>query len=342
MAQDYRDVCARYLRVGAILCLGAAFFLAAPSRALTRAELYEAKVPVADRSEAAQTAAFEAALRIVLVRVTGRRTADEDPALAPLIGGAARYVQQYRRAPDNVLRVSFDGPAIERWLTQNGQPLWGHERPTTVVWVAVQTGAQSGTVITADDSSELKSAIDAAADTRGAPLLWPSASDLQRNHLDYSAVSSAAPASLAELGRHLGGEGTLIGRAGNATSSALVHWTFLFQDRGSEFSGGVVEGVNRAADAYAGIFAVTGSSVPVDIEIAGIGDLKDYARVQAYFESLAMISHIGVEALTGDTVRFRLTARGGTEAVQHVLALNSRLQPAPPGENGILRFQLRR
>jgi uncharacterized protein len=323
--------------------LGAAFLgLAHPSGALTRAELYQATVPVADRSEAAQTAAFEAAFKIVLVRVTGRRAADEDPALAPLISSAARYVQQYRRAADNELKVSFDGPAIERWLTQNGQPLWGHERPATAVWVAVQTGAQSGSVIAAEDTSELKSAIDVAAAVRGAPLVWPSASDLQRNHLDYSAVSSAAPASLAELGRRLGGEGILIGRASNATSTAAVRWTFLFQDRGSEFSGGAVEGVNHAADVYAGIFAVSGSLAPVDIEIAGVSDLKEYARVQSYLESLAMITHVGVEALNGDTVRFRLTTRGGAEGVQHVLALNARLQPEPPGESGILRFQLRR
>ncbi len=38
---------------------------------MTRAELYQATVPVADRSEAAQSAAFEAALKIVLIRVTG-------------------------------------------------------------------------------------------------------------------------------------------------------------------------------------------------------------------------------------------------------------------------------
>ncbi len=71
-------------------------------------------------------------MKVVLVRVTGRRSAEDDPALAPLVGNARRYVQQYRATPDGQLWVSFDGPAIERWLTQNGQPLWGHERPTTV------------------------------------------------------------------------------------------------------------------------------------------------------------------------------------------------------------------
>jgi len=342
MAQKYSVNCARYSRPGAFLCLFVCLFLADAGRALTRAELYQATVPITDRSEASYTAAFESALRTVLVRVTGQRTADEDPALAPLVSNARRYVQQYRGAPDGQLWVAFDGIAIERWLTQNGQPLWGHERPSTVVWLAVQTGPQSGSVVTAEDTSELKSAIDAAGAARGAPLLWPNSIDLQRNHLDYSALIGASPSSLADIGHRMGGGGSLIGRASNPTVAATVRWSFAFQDHSSEFSGGPAEGVNRAADAYAGIFAVSGSLVPVDIEVAGVGNVKDYAQVQAYLESLSFISHVSVDALSADTVRFRLTTRGGVESLQHALALSGRLQPIGAGDNGIQRFQLRR
>jgi hypothetical protein len=343
MAQRYSDICVRYLRLGVFLCLSAACLCGADaSRALTRAELYQATAPVADRSEAAQSAAFQEAMKVVLVKVTGRRTADEDPALAPLITNARRYVQQYRTAPDSQLWVAFDGSAIERWLTQNGQPLWGHERPTTFVWLTVPSSGQSGSVVTAEDASELKSAVDGAAAARGVPLQWPSASDLQRNHLDYSSLSSAPTASLVDLAHRLGAEGVLIGRAANSSQAAGIRWSFLFQDRSGEFSGAAADGVNRAADSYAGIFAVSGSSAPVDIEVAGVNDVREYARLQAYLESLAYVSHVGVEGFSGDTVRFRLATRGGAEALQHVLALNGRLQPIAAGDGGVPRFQLRR
>lgn len=343
MAQRYSDICVRYLRLGVFLCLSAACLCwADASRALTRAELYQATAPVADRSEAAQSAAFQEAMKMVLVKVTGRHTADEDPAFGPLITNARRYVQQYRSAPDNQLWVAFDGSAIERWLTQNGQPLWGHERPTTFVWMTVPSSGQSGTVVTAEDTSELKSAVDAAAAARGLPLQWPSASDLQRNHLDYSSLSGASAASLVDLAHRLGAEGVLIGRATNSSQAAAIRWSFLFQDRSGEFSGAAADGINRAADSYAGLFAVSGSSAPVDIEVAGINDLREYARLEAYLESLAYVSHVGVEGFSGDTVRFRLATRGGAEALQHVLALNGRLQPIAAGDGGVPRFQLRR
>ncbi len=346
MAQHFNDIYRRYLRLAAVLCLSVGAACCGDAAfALTRTEIYQATVPVTDRSEGAQSAAFQAAMRIVLIRVTGRRTADEDAAFAPLLGNARRYVQQYRGAPDGQLWVAFDGPAIERWLTQNGQPLWGRERPLTFVWLGELTGPQAGTLVTAEDTSELKGAVDAAAELRGVPLLWPSAADLQKNHLDYSSLGGAAAASgvssLADIAHRLGADAVLIGRASNATAAASVRWTHLFQDRSSEFSG-TAEGVNRAADLYAGLFAASGSLAPIDIEVSGIADLRDYAAVQTYLESLTFISHVSVQALTGDVVRYRLTTRGGIESLQHTLAMNSRLQSLPAGDNGVQRFQLRR
>jgi hypothetical protein len=339
---SYRSVYFRlFLHLAAILCLSvAALGFGTAVQALTRAELYQALVPAGDRTEAGQNEAFQTAMKTVLVRVTGRRSAEDDPALAPLVTNARRYVQQYRGGADNQVWVSFDGPAIERWLAQNGQPLWGHERPTTYVWLTAQTGPQSGSVITADNTSELKLAIDAAAASRGLPVVWPSAADLQRNHLDYASVSGAAPSTLAEIGRRSGAEGVLVGRAAGTSAAASVRWTHVFQDRSSEFSG-PLEGVNRAADLYAELFAASGTLVPIDIEVAGVGDLREYANVQAFLESLTFISHVSVVALTGDSVRFRLMTRGSAESLHRTLSLNGRLQPIAAVDPGVQRFQLR-
>ena len=314
----------------AALCLLAAG-AAVPARCMTRIDVFQATVPLADRSEAAHGAAFQAALKIALIRATGRRSAEDEAVFAPLVGNARHYVQQYRSAPDNQLWVAFDGPAIERWLTQNGQPLWGRDRPTTFVWLTVQNAGQPAITLSADDTSELKSAVDAAAATRGIPLAWPSA----------DAVSAGAATNPADLARRLGAEGVLVGRANGSTAAAAVHWTLQFQEHGQEIAG-LAEGINHTADLYAGLYAVSGSVAPVEIDVSGVGDLQDYASVQAYLESLTFVTHVGVEALSGDTVRFLLNMRGGIEPLQRAVALNGRLQSLPAGENGIQRFQLRR
>src|SRR5580704_7543151 len=203
MAQYFR-------RFSIVWACAAALFLGEAAAALTRGEMYQATAPVADRSEAAQSAAFQNAMKTVLIRVTGRRNADEDPALSSLVSNARRYVQQYRAAADGQLWVSFDGPAIERWLTQNGQPLWGHERPTTLVVLGVQTGAQTGTIITTEETSELKAAIDAGATARGLPRVWPRGAELQKFHIDYSTVNNGPPSAFADIGRRMGSDGILL------------------------------------------------------------------------------------------------------------------------------------
>ena len=334
------DITMRQYLETAILLLCAALLLpCGPAAALTRTEPYQATAPLSDRSEAAQTAAFQSAMRTVLVRVTGNRLAEEDAALAPLVGNARRYVQQYRAAAEGQLWIAFDGAAIERWLVQNGQPVWGRERPATFVWLAAQNGSQSGVLITAEDTSELKSSIDAAALQRGLPLIWPSAADAQKNHVDYAAVSGGSVSVLADIARRLGGEGVLIGRANGNSAAASVRWTHLFQDRSSEYSG-TLDGVNRAADLYAGLFAASGNLQPVEIEVTGVSDLSEYAGIENYLESQTFISHVSVQGLSGDTVRFRLATRGGGESLQRSLAMSGRLTPLSAGENGIQRFQL--
>jgi hypothetical protein len=90
------------------------------------------------------------------------------------------------------------------------------------------------------------------------------------------------------------------------------------------------------------MFAASGNLAAVDIEVTGVRDLRDYASVQTYLESLTFISHVSVESLTADTVRFRLATRGGGDSLQRALSLNGRLQPIAAGDNGIQRFQLRR
>lgn len=341
MAPNLRKSSMPFGRLAALPALLLALAIGQSAGAMTRAELYEAAAPLSDRSEGAQAAAFQAAMRMVLVRVTGRRSAEDDPAFAPLVSNARRYVQQYRATADNQLSVSFDGAALERWLAQNGQPLWGHERPTTAVWLLVQAGPQAGTVTTASDTSELKSAIDAEAKLRGLPLWWPTAADLQRNHLEGAGLAASPSGTLAAIAKKQGADGTLIGKASGNTGSANVRWTHLFQDRSSDFSG-PIEGIDRAADLYAELFAASGNLAAVDIEVSGVDDLQDYAGVQTYLESLSAISHVSVVGLSGDTVRFRLATRGGNESLQRTLTLNGRLAPQSAGEGGVARFQLRR
>ena len=310
----------------AILCLAGVSAGVRPAVAGGFADIFRVMVPVTDRSVAGREAGFATAMKTALVRATGKRTAGDDPAFASLVAGADRYVQQYRYAADGRLSVGFDGEAIERWLTLNGAPVWGRTRPVTFVWLTVSAGAGGG-VVMRDSTSDLKSAIDAAALARGIELLWPSTQDLQVAHLDYAALIRANPQTLAAISRRHGAEGVLIGSATDQSAVANVQWLFKFQTQIGQVAG-AAEGVNLAADTYAALYAVSGAVATVDVAVDGIRDVRDYANVQRLFGSLSMVSHVAVLALNGDQVHFRLDVRGGAAPLVRTLALNGMLAAA--------------
>src|SRR5262245_9836706 len=123
-----------FVRGAGAMFLALVSWIGAPANAdaATVAHLYEATVPLADRSEAGQTAALQEAMRQVLVRVTGQRSAGYEPALTALIDDARRYVQQFRVVGSNQFFVGFDGARLERSIAATGQPVWGSERPATL------------------------------------------------------------------------------------------------------------------------------------------------------------------------------------------------------------------
>ncbi|HVC02092.1 MAG TPA: DUF2066 domain-containing protein [Steroidobacteraceae bacterium] len=327
--------------VWAAVCLAGGVLCMLPAQAEEHAKLYQAAVPVTDRSDGSREAGFQAAMQVVLVRVTGTLSAGANPAYAALVAAADRYVQQYRYAPDGRLVVGFDGGAIERWLTQNAAPVWGRTRPVTLVLLTAPNG-QSGAIVTRDDSSDLKAAIDAQAALRGIGLLWPSAQELTNDGLDYSTVSGAHPTGLQAIAKRQGADGVLIGHATDLGATAGVQWLFEFQTQSGQ-AAGTVEGVNLAADDYAAIYAVSGAYSPVDVEVDGIKDLRAYARILRLFESLTPVSQVTVLALDGDSVSFRLDARGGAAPLERTLALNGALQlEQATGAAGELHLQLRR
>ena len=108
--------------------------IAAVSQATVLPDLYEATVTV----EGGQAAAFQDAMRQVIVRITGELDGDGAPALADLISGAQRYVQKYRNLPGGKVTIGFDGNKLESLIAAAGRPVWGRERPVTLVWLCAE------------------------------------------------------------------------------------------------------------------------------------------------------------------------------------------------------------
>ena len=70
------------------------------------------------------------------------------------------------------LIILYNGSLMEKYLFENGFPVWDKHRPELVVWLAVRDGSNEYVLKDADESL-LKVAANDALTRRGIPVCWP-------------------------------------------------------------------------------------------------------------------------------------------------------------------------
>jgi uncharacterized protein len=291
-----------------------------------------------DATDAGRAAAASDALRQVVVRLTGRRAAASDPALAGLYADARRLARTFRATAGNQLVVAFDPEALEAGLLQAGQRLWSPERPLTlVVLVSARPGAVRSLAGAADP--DLRRTVAAAAQLRGLPLAWPSGlpASVEQAYLDDALAGRLEP--LKELARQYGAEAVLLGRV--TPAATLWTWTGPAGEGGATGAGD--EGVQALADRCGAQFATAGARAgQVDAIVRGVRNLEGYAQASTALAALANVRGVALEEASGESLRFRLAFDGDADALRRAVRESGRLVPddsAPPG--GALQLVLR-
>jgi len=153
--------------------------------ALTVEGLYEAEVPIPDQSTRNKKGGIAAALRSVMVKLTGDRNVFGRSAAVDMVKDAERYVQQYEyrskqvRSQDQLtskkqlhLWVNFNAKALNDSLRNYAIPVWGQERPSTLVWLASQNDRRRKLIAQEDESGYIE-ILNQRAAQRGIPLVYP-------------------------------------------------------------------------------------------------------------------------------------------------------------------------
>ena len=271
----------------AVACIAACI---APAIARAEVPLYEVAVPFTGATPEDRAASMAEALRAVAVKVSGKREAASSPAIAG--ANPTKYVQRYSTTADKMLKVGFDGGAIEQLLQQAGLPLWPAERPVTVIDAPVTDRA----------------AMESVAQLRGLPVEW--------------AAGVGMPPSSAR-------RATLVGvPSGSEFAWTFTHDGRTTQARGSAETG-IHLAADTLAARYAP--ASTRSSSNLTLRVDGMDDLADYSGLLAYLRGLSLVRGVEVESLDGTVITLRVVVRGDRELLGRIAALDGRLQPGSRG-----------
>lgn len=355
----------RFFAVVAVLgaCLPVSFNVAA----VEVAGLYEAAVPVAGQGAAERATAIRAALAEVLVKINGSAEVLENPVLRPLLDQAGQWVQryQYRAAPPptaapaeippgaeqpappavptQLLWVAFDRQIINQRLAEAALPMWGVNRPRTLLWLAVEEGSERY-VVGGDNRPDLQGVIRGEARRRGLPLSMPLLDLQDQRSLSVADVWGDFSDVIFQASDRYQPDAVLVGRVFAVGGDRWQgHWTLYH--RGSEItwdapSGAQAEaaaaGVDGAARQFAQRYALILTPDAADsvvLAIENVASLKDYARALKYLQSLDPVASVQIAQVDGEQVRYRLKVRGKPQALAQTIAWGKTLIPVDAGND---------
>lgn len=351
------SVISRWSRTFPVVSLAFAAAWLQPVSAARFENLYTVTVSPDPAARNQSQAAMQAAMARVLVRVTGNRSAPLEPALQPLIEAAGEFRSSSGQVRPGEFQVGFLSSRVEQSLTQLGMPVWGPERPLTVLWVAVEDGAGGRALLGASGAADqfgapappgmtelidgVREEITAAADERGLPIAWPLL-DLQ----DLSAVSlvditGGFDERIVAASARYGADAVLMGHVRPGLFGNEVSWLFVYGlERQRLPTAGVRDGLDVAADRYAADLSTIGGASVTSLTVRDVLTPADYGRVVSYLERQSVLERVDVESYDEGTLRLRVAARGDARVLERVLALGGVLRPAAVGSLGSLEFEV--
>lgn len=302
--------------------------------------LYTAQVVLDEEQDDPREAAHEAALAEVLLRVSGSTVSNDREMIELLFPNPSIYVVQYRPGSDGTLWVSFDGEAIERALRDANQPVWGSDRPLTLVWLAVDWGQGVREIIAADDPERsrdqarsidrnrlLRQRVLDVAERRGLPVVFPLLDTEDLQNVSFSDICGGFDDQMLEASRRYDVSSVLAGCVRPLTSQRN-RWSYYFGGEERTYNGEPELVVSLVADILAEEFSISGSAPLelIDLNIAGIDSVSAYGAVQKLLSEQTVIEAFTIAEVRGDVVHYRVQAHGGAQRLRRALRFSGLIE----------------
>jgi len=337
-----------------------------PARAIVIDQLYEAEIAVSDQTRKTRHQIFKQAFQQTLIRVVGSSSILGNPAIDEARNKVLKYISQfrYRELPEslvqqqqaklaqaeqqpelntefkpftNMLWIKFDARAINNLLRLNQLPVWGKQRPETLVWIAVRDGGHRY-VLREQDNSPIKDEIEKAAKQRGLPIRWPTYDETDRKRLPFLDLWGGFWDNILNVSRRYQLDSVLVGRYLWSGKEWQVKWDLLsnrhlqyWQINSRELDLLSTVGIDQSADRISKQYALLlkesdGGHLYIDIH--GINSVDRYARAIEYLQGLQPVKDLNASEVSADGVRFKIDAQGDVEDIKRMIALGRYLKPS--------------
>jgi hypothetical protein len=308
-------------------------------------DLYVAEVLVADESPRQLRNGARAGLLQVLVRVSGSLKVEESGLVRSSLRNPAAYYYQYSyettgqalllggsEVNAKILRLHFEPSAIARLLRDANLPIWGSNRPSVLLWIAVNEG-QSRRILGEADSSEVVAVLIDQARQRGLPVTFPILDIEDGSQISTAEVWGAFLERIDGASDRYSPDSVLTARIQSQPGERWSgRWSFRAADaweslESAGYSADVLvrSMINQLADELAGMFALGSSRSRILLKIENVESVSQYAAVSRYLEELTPVVSSSIVALDIDIAEFELETEGQYLQLIEIIKLDERL-----------------
>jgi hypothetical protein len=373
MKSRYRLQIGETLRI--LLFFLACLFLLPTATALQVTGLYDHLIAVNNESDAERNRAIREAFEAVVLKVTGEHRWLEHPSIEQALENAQSYVGGISYSSEMVplavtpnssmppslaprverrfIEVNFAASLIDQLLASANIPVWTSNRPSVLVWMALQNAEGERKMLTAEENQQIVAYIQNFAEQRAIPIIFPVLDFEDRRNLSVDAVWGLDDSAITEASERYGADSILTGRLYFTASGELVGlWQFIFQGETQIFDG-FDEDLNaylhapldRITSQLASYFSLVPEATTqqiVRLQVEGVRDLSAYSALLSYVSGLGLVDSVVTAALDGERLELELGLVGDSGQLFELIALDRDLLPiqsSQAGSRGVLHYR---
>ena len=312
-----------------------------PVKAVTVEDLFTVELPVADQTTGLRLESFSQAFRQVVVKVSGSDDALRSPALERPIESSARYVKQFRyinrSLPEDdefdaqrlILRIDFDQQLIESLLRENNFPVWGRERPSSLLVISYDVN-ENIKLVTQDSTPNLIEALDQAASIHAVPVLFPLMDLEDIGLVNIGDIVSREYGKIQTMAARYAPDALLVGQIlGRSGQGWQGDWEVRFADqifkwkfKASSKKEVTEQVIRHLAKILALEYALEDHrrvEQTLLLSVSALEGIDNLIKVQKYLKSLNVVDSVHVAMINKNVITYRLKLRNNPEDLQRLI-----------------------
>jgi hypothetical protein len=306
-------------------------------------KLDEADIVVASRANDVKAKALTEALASVFLKNSGTPAVLQHPLVKSQLKQPEVLLTQYgytEKDGELLLKANFDHQRIINTLRQANLPVWGRQRPLTLLWLALDDGPEK--VLLADSSaSELRQEIELASNNKGIPLLLPvmdlddlmavSVTDVRGLFVEPVAKGSeryqADYFAMADLEQQGNKVNFTVGLFDKTLTNGVLLPLLRQQGQADNIPAATQAVMGLLANYFVSQYAIaaTGDGNEAEVTFMGLNKMPQVVALESYLRQLSAIKSIKVSRIKNDAITYQVELFGTDEDLKRLLNIDSRL-----------------